>query len=87
MSTTMGGPVMDGSLHRLLTSLLRLPGAALRAWEAAHHKLAEVHRRSFMKRAKELGLSDYKLTEFAKAIRETKLLADVQKMLEEREPF
>ena len=39
-----------------------------------------------MKRAEELGLSDYKLTEFAKAIRDkTKLLADVQKMLEERE--
>ena len=73
MSTTMGGLVMDGSLHRLPTSLLRLLNA-LRAWEAAHHKLAEVHRRSFMKRVEELGLSDYKLTEFADVTRERSFL-------------
>ena len=66
---------------------LATPRNALRAWEATHHELTEVHRESFMKRVEELGLSDYKLTEFANAIRETKLLTDVQKMLEEQEPF
>ena len=66
---------------------LATPLNALRAWEAAHHELTEVHRKSFMKRVEELGLSDYKLTEFADAIRETKRLLDVQKMLEEQEPF